>query len=274
MKNKAKKVVLPILVLGVMFGIGYLFGTNGPSSRADEVEVSSAMQQEVPVEKKGEKKAKQVSKVIAMVNLDEGIVKQEQQMNYGNTLLNLIGAEVQVTGLEEARTGVETNRFGAYFIIPNTFSENIETISSTPQKSTLLYAISSELSGANRADVVDQVWEIYDSFRANISQIYTSSILREYHAMQDELNNIMGRDNKDLEMLNTIESHDLIDFIDIVELQSVEKNIEPLNIMESFSVNQEWMNTIEDAYRNGLQLGQERMEKIPEKYGSNEDSLS
>ena len=205
---------------------------------------------------------KEANKKIAVVNLDVGIEKQNQQINYGSILLERVGSEIEITGLEDARQGIQSNLYGAYMIIPTTFSENVESILVAPQKSTLTYALSSNLESLDREEVKAEVQSIYDAFRANISQVYTSTILSEYHFAQDESTQIMARDQQDMEMLEGIRSEDLLELITISEMTTVENTIQELDLLGDFTHIQNLIEMIDYAYQGYLEQGEVQYDEM------------
>ena len=205
---------------------------------------------------------KEANKKIAVVNLDVGIEKQNQQINYGSVLLERVGSEIEITGLEDARQGIQSNLYGAYMIIPTTFSENVESILVAPQKSTLTYALSSNLESLDREEVKAEVQSIYDAFRANISQVYTSTILSEYHFAQDESTQIMARDQQDMEMLEGIRSEDLLELITISEMTTVENTIQELDLLGDFTHIQNLIEMIDYAYQGYLEQGEVQYDEM------------
>jgi len=205
---------------------------------------------------------KEANKKIAVVNLDVGIEKQNQQINYGSVLLERVGSEIEITGLEDARQGIQSNLYGAYMIIPTTFSENVESILVAPQKSTLTYALSSNLESLDREEVKAEVQSIYDAFRANISQVYTSTILSEYHFAQDESTQIMARDQQDMEMLEGIRGEDLLELITISEMTTVENTIQELDLLGDFTHIQNLIEMIDYAYQGYLEQGEVQYDEM------------
>jgi hypothetical protein len=205
---------------------------------------------------------KETNKKIAVVNLDVGIEKQNQQINYGSILLERVGSEIEITGLEDARQGIRSNLYGAYMIIPTTFSENVESILVAPQKSTLTYALSSNLESLDREEVKAEVQSIYDAFRANISQVYTSTILSEYHFAQDESTQIMARDQQDMEMLEGIRGEDLLELITISEMTTVENTIQELDLLGDFTHIQNLIEMIDYAYQGYLEQGEVQYDEM------------
>ena len=247
--RKYGKRIVSVMILFVCTLGAYWIGTQGISGNMHT-------QEQVAPSIKG------ANKGIAIVNLDAGIVKQDQRINYGSLLLDYVGSEIQITGLEDARQGIQSNLYGAYIIIPTTFSENVDSIAMTPQKSILTYAISSSLGSLDREEVKAEVQSIYDSFRVNISQVYTSTILSEYHFAQDESAQIMERDQRDMEMLEGIRGDDLLELIAVAEMTVVENTIQGLDLLGDFTHTQSLIETIDHSYKGYLEQGELRYSEM------------
>lgn len=55
-------------------------------------------------------------RTIAVVNLDEGISQDDKIINYANELIDYSNENLISTGLEDARSGVESGKYAAYVI--------------------------------------------------------------------------------------------------------------------------------------------------------------
>ena len=64
----------------------------------------------------------QNSMKVALVNLDEGVIYQDKQRNFANEILGSYSDNYVMTGLEDAKAGIENGRYAAYIIIPSEFS--------------------------------------------------------------------------------------------------------------------------------------------------------
>lgn len=94
---------------------------------------------------------------IAVVNMDEGSDIDGEMINYGSELgafpsENFVGAS-----LDEAKSGIYNGTYGAYIVIPPTFSESVESINDFPQKASLTYSMNPNLSDATKLIVTDEI---------------------------------------------------------------------------------------------------------------------
>lgn len=103
MSSRFGKTVLALCLAGTGLVTGYFIG----NVMHDGETVQTVVTEQTPVVVEENTKVK-YSDVIAIVNLDEGIVQGNTTLNYGNTLISTVTANIKVTGLQDARNGIES----------------------------------------------------------------------------------------------------------------------------------------------------------------------
>lgn len=162
---------------------------------------------------------KETVRAIAVVNLDQGILVKGQAVNYGAQLVSFTSDYFSNTSFEEARNGVENGKYAAYLLIPSSFSENVFSINTSPEKAVLEYAINPNL----REDIVPEV--IYDlkgfemKLNTDVSYLYLHSILEEFHKGQESAEMIMKHDQEDAKNLFAIAAEELMEPLAFAELK-------------------------------------------------------
>lgn len=214
------------------------------------------------------------NKTIAIVNMDEGIVKNDNTINYAVELIDTITDDVMVTGLEDARRGIESGTYSAYLMIPAAFSENVVSVTTKPVKSQLSYALGTELRGNERDEVLQRMEAIFQLFSDNLSKVYLSSILEEYHDAQDSASTIMTNDTEDMELLLAVEGEDLIEIIEIPEVTEVENEIEDLDLSDNYAKTEENAKNIDEAYRKYYEEGKTVLTEIQDSFQNTEEQIS
>lgn len=177
---------------------------------------------------------KENTRIIAVVNMDQGIRLDRGITNYGTQMLNLTNEHYYSTSLEDARSGIETGKFAAYIIVPPDFSEKVWSINTTPEKSTLEYAINPNLQDSITLDVLYDVKGFEKTLNTNISYLYLYSILQEFHSGQTSAEAIMKNDKKDWENLNAIHSDELLQPLVFVELQPFEEYPDDVDLIARY----------------------------------------
>lgn len=212
------------------------------------------------------------NRTIAIVNLDEG-TQQGGQENYGVRLIDTITDDVVITGLEDARRGIENGTYSAYMVIPAAFSERISTITARPVKSEITYAIGSRLAGAERDEVIYRMESIFRLFNNNLSKVYLSSVLAAYHKAQDSASSIISNDTEDMELLLQVRGEDLIEYIETPEVTIVDNEISELDLTDHYTKNSQTVEEIHTAYQDFNEKGAEAMESLKEGFDRTSETI-
>ena len=185
------------------------------------------------------------TKDIAVVNLDDGVKLKGKKAYYAGKIITLPNEHFYMTGLDDARNGLKSGKYGAYIVIPATFSKAIESINSDPQKATIKYTVNADNNDASLASIVNDINSFASVVSENITFIYVSAILEEYHRAQDNTKVILKNDSIDLDNINSISPESLFGRYENVKENNIDfkpsdidldkYNIENENIVDSFS---------------------------------------
>ena len=235
-----------------LFGISFLF--------LIYVGIQIGRKQEVgPVE------VKENTRTIAIVNMDQGIRMEQGVTNYGTQMINLSTEHFHSTSLEEARSGIETGKYAAYIIIPTNFSEKVWSINTTPEKSTLEYAINPNLQEGITLDVLYDIKGFEMTLNTDISYLYLYSILQEFHTGQASAETIMKNDKRDLENLNAIIPEELLQPLVFVELQPYVEYPDDINLNTRYRNIDKAMEELGSQYDTYISWAEEDLDGILEK---------
>lgn len=265
MKNKVVQIVLGILVIGCCLGGGYYMGNLNSKDDTEPVALLN--------EKKPQKEELYDTELIAIVNADEGIKKQDDVISYSQSLLGTLNVKYEVTGLEDAKQGVENGKYSAYMILPGTFSEAVESINGTPQKAVLEYAIAPNLTQDAQAKAIYSVGNAYTTLNNGISELYLSSVLTEVHKVQDVAENIKENDVRDLKALGEVSGDDLREAIELPELATVEKDIAVLDLVPHYEEEDKLLAEIDKTYQEAWNKGSEEYKNVSSKIGELNQTL-
>ena len=185
------------------------------------------------------------TKDIAVVNLDDGVKVKGKKAYYAGKIITLPNEHFYMTGLDDARNGLKSGKYGAYIVIPATFSKAIESINNDPQKATIKYTVNADNNDASLASIVNDINSFASVVSENITFIYVSAILDEYHRAQDNTKVILKNDSIDLDNINSISPESLLGRYENVKENNIDfkpsdidldkYNIENENIVDSFS---------------------------------------
>ena len=185
------------------------------------------------------------TKDIAVVNLDDGVKLKGKKAYYAGKIITLPNEHFYMTGLDDARNGLKSGKYGAYIVIPATFSKAVESINNDPQKATIKYTVNADNNDASLASIVNDINSFASVVSENITFIYVSAILEEYHRAQDNTKVILKNDSIDLDNINSISPESLFGRYENVKENNIDfkpsdidldkYNIENENIVDSFS---------------------------------------
>ena len=185
------------------------------------------------------------TKDIAVVNLDDGVKLKGKKAYYAGKIITLPNEHFYMTGLDDARNGLKSGKYGAYIVIPATFSKAVESINDDPQKATIKYTVNADNNDASLASIVNDINSFASVVSENITFIYVSAILEEYHRAQDNTKVILKNDSIDLDNINSILPESLLGRYENVKENNIDfkpsdidldkYNIENENIVDSFS---------------------------------------
>lgn len=256
MKNKVEKIILGVLVVSCCLGGGYYIGNRNSSSDVKPVAIVK--------EKKIQKENLYDTDLIAIVNADEGIKKQGDVIHYSQSLLGTLNIQYEITGIEDAKQGVETGKYSAYMILPGTFSEAVESINHTPKKAVLEYAIAQNLTKDAQAKAIYSVGNAYTALNNGISELYLSSVLSEVHKVQDVIGRIKDNDVRDLKALGEIAGDDLRETIQLPDLAMVEKKIDVLDLAPQYEEENRLLSEVDQTYQEAWNNGNQDFHKLRE----------
>lgn len=211
------------------------------------------------VEQKMQSVSNEGTEKIAVVNLDEGVFKHnepDEKFYYSNELLKYNSVDFDMVSLESARNGILEGRFAAYIILPADFSEKVESVNYDPEKASLTYAVNPYLNDAAKEKTIKNLESFSQDINYDISYIYVSAILRDFHDVQDSSKTILENDLADEEQLLAVNSEELIEAFMYPELRQVEREVEVLNFQELFDANSLLSNEIEEGLKSDILNGE------------------
>ena len=192
---------------------------------------------------------------IAVVNMDDGIVVGESRINYASQLMDFPGDNFIVTGLNDARAGIENGTYAACIVIPETFSASVTSLEREPRKVVLNYQYNLRLDEESGLQAVNDVNAFITMLNSNTAYMYMDAIMAQYHRVQDDSSTILSNDNTELELLAGIDAARLIAMAEPVEEIIVERDIEPVELDAYRNLNSSLMEALYADYADAVQEG-------------------
>lgn len=249
-------IIFLIAVLAVM--CGYFVGNKqGINSRTDPKKI----------EEKFDRR-------LAVVNMDEGAVQGEEKIYYASQLLSYSGADYTVTGLQDARNGIEIGLYSAYIVIPADFSRSVNSLNEQPAVSRLEYAVAGDLNAAEKERAAREIERMAENMNDSLTKVYLSSVMQEFHEVQDAGTVILSNDQKDKELLDAVNAGSLIEMVELPEPVRADNDINPLNLTSVYETDEALMGELGMAYQSFLKEGQSNMEQTKERAGMVSEEMS
>jgi len=204
---------------------------------------------------------------IALINLDEGVEIEGKKLYYAQKLLSTQGENLKFTSLNDAKIGLENGTYAAYILIPSTFSASIESINEKPVKVELEYELSDKLAPESKAGIVKDIEDFKLKLSNDISYMYVSAVMDEFHNAQDNSKLVLDNDKKELESMSLIKVRDVISHIDFPEIEFVEFVRNRLEIEPIVSSNLELIDAMRNSLLEKIQLGKDDYESVSKDKG-------
>ena len=190
---------------------------------------------------------------IAVVNMDTGILNGEEKKNYASELMIFPDTNFESAGLAEARKGLEDGRYAAYILIPQDFSQSIESINTEPVKACLTYEVGQNLRQDVQVKVANDIHNFILNLSNNVSYLYVDAILREVHSVQDSSLHILENDTADMQAVIGIQAEELMEEPEYASLQIGEKRIEDMDLAEDYQRAEELAENIQNTYEKNME---------------------
>lgn len=201
---------------------------------------------------------------IAVVNMDNGVMVDQKQINYASRLISFPNENFTVTGLTDAKMGIENGTYAAYIIIPETFSVSVTSIENDPRKMVLEYQYNPNLAETAQIQAMGDVNAFIATFNSNIAYMYVDAVLTEFHRIQDDSSTILANDNSELERLESVNAALLIQAAEHVEETFVDNKIQSVELAPYTVQNDDLLDSMLMRYMEAAQQAQNDYAAIQE----------
>lgn len=216
----------------------------------------------ITIEKKNvEELAQATHKVttVAVINLDEGVVVDGNYKYYSGELLKLPSADYVITSYDDAINGVKEGRYGAYAIVPATFSESVESLNGTPIEAYIQYEYDPELSDEAKLIVQQNIAALEDSLMDNVSYVYVANVMANFHQAQDDAKGVLANDIKDMDNITAIDADELAVSLEYRDLDIVTYDISSVDLSSYISDNSTNIGNIQGVYDSAKKKSDEQV---------------
>lgn len=243
---KVFKYIMQMVVIASMITLAYLYGTYSAKFSQNQKENKSTIM------------------TIAVVNADAGVMAKGEKKYYSSELMLFPDANFISTSLTEAEEGVANGRYAAYILIPENFSESIESVNREPIKTLISYAVYDDLRQDVEIKVVNDIHNFILNLSTNVSYVYVNAILKEVHAVQDDSQMIMKNDVRDREAIEEVQSAELIAEVEYEPLEVVETELEYMDLSPTYEILAQTIFNIDTTYTDAVKNAEEEFLLIKE----------
>lgn len=238
--SKLIKIVLCTVGLAALLVLSSMLGMRTERNRQKDMELQ-----------------KEHVSTIAVVNMDNGVIKENGHINYASQLISFPNDRFLVTGLADAKAGIENGTYAAYIVIPETFSESVTSIENNPGKVILVYRYNNKLIEEAEIQAVNDINTFIAMLNSNIAYMYMDAIMAEFHRIQDDSSTILKNDNMEMERLANVNAANLIVAAEPVEEIEVSNDIEPVELSTYTTRNYDLLDDMLLGYSEAVQTGKD-----------------
>lgn len=243
---KVFKYVMQVVMIASIITFAYLCGTYSAKFNQNQSENKSTIM------------------TIAVVNADAGVMTEGEKKYYSSELMLFPDANFKSTSLTEAEKGVAEGRYAAYILIPENFSESIESVNGEPVKTQISYALYDNLRQDVEIKVVNDIHNFILNLSTNVSYVYVNAILKEVHAVQDDSQMIMQNDVRDREAIEEVQSAELIAEVEYEPLEVTETELEYMDLSPTYEILGQTIMDIDMTYTDAVTSAQEEFALVKE----------
>lgn len=243
---KVFKCVMQVVMIAAIITIAYLCGTYSAKFGQNQKENKSTIM------------------TIAVVNADAGVLTEGEKKFYSSELMLFPDANFKSTSLTEAEEGVKDGRYAAYILIPENFSESIESVNGEPVKTQIRYALYDNLRQDVEIKVVNDIHNFILNLSTNVSYIYVNAILKEVHAVQDDSQTIMQNDVRDREAIEEVQNAELIAEVAYEPLEVSEAELEYMDLSAKYETLEQTILSIDTTYTDAVTSAEEEFALVKE----------
>lgn len=204
---------------------------------------------------------------VAIVNNDQGASVSDKTVYYGREFLKTIDEKgYEFTTLSNAKNGLNKGDYTGYIVIPENFSRDVTTLSSTKNKTILIYDIEQNNPKVIRGSL-EKINEVINLLDRSVTGMHVNEVLSNVNSAQNSATNIIDSLNANTIAINGISPTNWFKPLSLVQAQAfsasdenVRASLNSLGLIEG-SLNDQLINDFSNnnkAY-DKLQLGYDKL---------------
>lgn len=162
---------------------------------------------------------------IAIVNNDQGISKGGETIYYTKEFLKpfTTNSDYEFTTIDSAKSGIQNNKYSGYLIIPESFSKNIASLSTTKTKATLLYSLNNQQPSVLENSII-KINDVINTLDQNIASNYIGNILNNVNDVAVNAKQATDAISENTVLINGIVASNWFKPLDIKQAQILSLN--------------------------------------------------
>lgn len=162
---------------------------------------------------------------IAIVNNDQGISKDGETIYYAKEFLKpfTTNSVYEFTTINNAKSGLQNNTYSGYLIIPENFSKNIASLSTTKTKATLLYSLNNQQPSVLENSII-KINDVINTLDQNVASNYVSNILNNVNNVSVNAKQATDAISENTVLINGIVASNWFKPLDIKQAQILSIN--------------------------------------------------
>ncbi len=166
---------------------------------------------------------------IAIVNNDQGISKDGETIYYTKEFLKpfTTNSVYEFTTINNAKRGLQNNTYSGYLIIPENFSKNIASLSTTKTKATLLYSLNNQQPSVLEHSII-KINDVINTLDQNVASNYVGNILNNVNDVAVNAKQATDAISENTVLINGIVASNWFKPLDIKQAQILSLNDQSL----------------------------------------------
>lgn len=205
----------------------------------------------------------QISDVIAVVNLDDGVEVNGETLYYSSSLIAELGEGYSIESSAGAQEGMRAGKYGAIITFPSNTSSCIESVNSaSPVQLQIDYSINENLDSNSYVGIVSKIADFRNRINNMISYTYVVSIISSLHDAQDTADQLISNNESVLTALDELELMDYVDSLELGSIPALDFQPEDLEIDTYLSEANSYANDVSNYYLASYQDAQNDFDAV------------
>jgi len=196
---------------------------------------------------------------IAVVNADTGAAINGARYNYSAAIINTLSADFELVSPAMAQTGLANGTYGAIITFPPETTQRILSFNAqAPQRVQLDFQISHDLPEREFLETYITITELQLAINTTLAGTYVSSILRQFHQAQDQVDGVFRNSLADLMALEIITLADFtatLTLDEVPQIPLVPRELDNVFYMEQV---QSFAQEVSSWYRNSYAMASDQ----------------